>query len=101
MSRTNDELVQETYGESFGLSDILACYIDFGDTDEDPIRISFAKNGDDLGPAFEFTKTDVKEFYPHILTKNVRFECNFGQLVRISDMVVSCPLFGTSPSSIA
>jgi hypothetical protein len=81
MSKTNDELIEETYGESFGLSDILASYIDF---DENFIRISFTKNGEDYGQAFEFSKIDSHEFYPHILVKNVKFECNFGQLVSIS-----------------
>jgi hypothetical protein len=80
MSKANDELSEETYGEPYGLSDILACYIDFGDT---LIRISFTKNGEDYGQAFEFPKTDSSEFYPHILVKNVKFECNFGQLVSI------------------
>jgi hypothetical protein len=81
MSKTNDELIEETYGESFGLSDVLASYIDF---DENLIRISFTKNGEDYGQAFEFSKIDSNEFYPHILVKNVKFECNFGQLVSSS-----------------
>jgi hypothetical protein len=83
MSRINDEPVEETYGEPFGLSDVLACYIDFGDDDDDLIRISFTKNGEDYGQAFEFSKTNSNEFYPHILVKNIKFECNFGQIVSI------------------
>ena len=90
MSKLNDELSEDTYGESFGLSDILACYIDFGNNDDNMIRISFTKNGQDYGQAFEFDKTNYSNnndenrfiFYPHILVKNVKFECNFGQLVR-------------------
>jgi hypothetical protein len=81
MSKTNDEFIEETYGESFGQSDIVASYIDFND--DDVIRISFTKNGEDYGQGFEFSKTNSKEFYPHILVKNVKFECNFGQLVSI------------------
>jgi hypothetical protein len=80
MSKINEELIEETYGESFGLTDVLASYIDF---DDNLIRISFTKNGEDYGQAFEFLKTNSNEFYPHILVKNVKFECNFGQLVRI------------------
>jgi len=80
MSKINDEFIDETYGESFGLSDILASYIDF---DDNLIRISFTKNGQDYGQAFEFSKTNSNVFYPHILVKNVKFECNFGQLVSI------------------
>ncbi|CAF1140885.1 unnamed protein product [Rotaria magnacalcarata] len=81
MSKTNDELIEESYGEAFGLSDVLGCYIDFGDNSEDNlIRISFTKNEEDYGQAFEFSKTNLNEFYPHILVKNAKFECNFGQL---------------------
>lgn len=80
MSKSNDQMIEESYGESFGPSDVIASYIEF---DENFIRISFAKNGEDFGQAFELTKNDSNEFYPHILVKNVKFECNFGQLVRI------------------
>ena len=79
MSKSNDQILEESYGESFGPSDVIASYIEF---DENLIRISFAKNGEDYGQAFELTKNDSNEFYPHILVKNVKFECNFGQLVR-------------------
>ncbi|CAF0841442.1 unnamed protein product [Adineta steineri] len=79
LSTTNTEFMEDTYGESFGLSDVIACYIDFGD-DDNLIRISFTKNGEDYGQAFEFSKTNSIEFYPHILVKNVKFECNFGQI---------------------
>ncbi len=86
MSKTNDELIEEIYGGSFGLADVLASYIDF---DENLIRISFTKNGEDLGQAFEFSKTNLNEFYPHVLVKNVKFECNFGQLVSIDSGFLS------------
>lgn len=79
MSKSNDQLLDESYGEAFGPSDVIGSYIEF---DENFIRISFAKNGEDYGQAFEMTKNDSNEFYPHILVKNVKFECNFGQLVR-------------------
>jgi hypothetical protein len=81
MSKINDEIIENSYGESFGQSDILGCYIDFDE--ENLIRISFTKNKEDYGQAFEFPKTNLNEFYPHILVKNVKFECNFGQLVRM------------------
>jgi hypothetical protein len=80
MSKINDELIEETYGEPFGLSDVVASYIEF---DDNLIRISFTKNDEDYGQAFEFPKTNSNEFYPHILVKNVKFECNFGQFVSI------------------
>ncbi len=90
MRKANDELIEETYGESFGPSDVVASYIDF---DENLIRISFTKNGEDYGQAFEFSKNDSREFYPHILVKNVKFECNFGQLVSID-------MFGFSKNNV-
>jgi ATP-dependent RNA helicase DDX1 len=86
----NDDLSEDTYGESFGLSDTIGCYIDFGNNeDENLIHISFTKNGQDFGQAFELDKRNLSNnndenrfiFYPHILVKNVKFECNFGQLV--------------------
>ena len=86
MSKVNDQSAEDAYGEAFGLSDVLACYIDFGTTDEDGvIRFSFAKNGQDLGQAFELERTNLDDtrltFYPHLLVKNVKFQCNFGQAV--------------------
>ncbi|CAF1562434.1 unnamed protein product [Rotaria sp. Silwood1] len=88
--KLNDEFSEDKYGESFGVKDILGCYIDFGNNDDNnnKIYISFTKNGQDLGQAFELDKTNfinnIDEnrliFYPHILVKNIKFECNFGQL---------------------
>ncbi len=80
MSKTNDEWIEENYGESFGVNDVLASYIEL---DEQFIRISFTKNGVDYGQAFEHPRTNSNPFYPHILVKNAKFECNFGHLVRI------------------
>jgi hypothetical protein len=84
MSKFNNELSEDTYGESFGLSDILGCYIDFDD--ENIIQISFTKNGQDYGQSFEIIKTNINDenrliFYPHILVKNIKFQCHFGHLV--------------------
>lgn len=76
LSKTKNELSEDTYGESFGVSDVITAYIDFN---EDVIQMSFARNGQDCGQAFEIPKADYKQFYPHILVKNVKFECNFGQ----------------------
>ena len=82
MCKFNDKFSDDDYGESFDQSDVIGCYIDFGDDNEENlIRISFTKNGDDYGQAFEFSNNNSTEFYPHILVKNVKFECNFGQIV--------------------
>lgn len=85
ISKISDQLAEETYGEPFGQSDVIGCYIDFGENEnENLIKISFTKNGQDFGQAFEIDKTQ-SVFYPHILVKNVKFECNFGQLVSRED----------------
>lgn len=89
MKKFNDEFFEDTYGEPFGPSDILGCYIDFGDQEnENIIQLSFTKNGQDYGQAFEIDKTTINDenrliFYPHILMKNVQLECNFGQSVSL------------------
>lgn len=71
----------EDYGQQFTEGDVITAYLDF---DQDPadIFISFAKNGDDLGVCFPIKKSDLEEvaLFPHVLTKNVAFECNFGAL---------------------
>ena len=92
MSKFNDEISEDSYGESFGLSDVIGCYIDLDGTEEEnKIRISFTKNGQDYGQAFELDKASLSSdnnndanrlvFYPHVLVKNIKFECNFGQSV--------------------
>ena len=89
--RVNDEFHEENYGETFTRDDVLACYLDLGVDDEEnrSIRVSFTKNGEDLGTAFEYShqtfaeQTNSTIFYPHILVKNVKFQCNFGQSVSL------------------
>jgi len=48
--------------------------------------VSYAKNGEDLGTCFEIKVEDLagQPLFPHVLTKNCSFECNFGQMVRLS-----------------
>ena len=57
----------------------------------------FSKNGNDQGPCFEVEKEklDGKALFPHILTKNTEFECNFGAKVGTGKEL---PLF-TVPST--
>ena len=45
------------------------------------MELSFAVNGEPLGVAFTIQKGDLngQALFPHILTKNCRFEVNFGQ----------------------
>ncbi|CAL1539438.1 unnamed protein product [Lymnaea stagnalis] len=65
------------YGQSFGPGDVITAYLDL---ENDPVIISYAKNGEDLGTCFEITKEKLGEnaLFPHLMTKNTEFECNFG-----------------------
>lgn len=52
--------------------------------ESDPKTVSFSKNGEDLGAAFELTEDlEGKELYPHVLVKNAEFSVNFGSQVII------------------
>ena len=73
------------------------------DTASGSVEFSFSKNGIDLGTAFVVPKKDLDDFleklnseaansedkqdnlifFPHVLTKNVVFEMNFGQRVSL------------------
>jgi len=50
----------------------------------DSVVISYDKNGEDLGTCFTIEASELADqpLFPHILTKNCSFECNFGQMVR-------------------
>lgn len=55
--------------------------------ESDPKTISFSKNGEDLGVAFELTEDlEGKALHPNILIKNAEFSVNFGSQVRISSI---------------
>ena len=42
--------------------------------------MTFTKNGEDQGDAFQIPKSNIGDaaLFPHILAKNVKFEVNFG-----------------------
>eukprot|EP00092_Neocalanus_flemingeri_P046546 GFUD01052381.1.p1 GENE.GFUD01052381.1~~GFUD01052381.1.p1 ORF type:complete len:477 (+),score=169.69 GFUD01052381.1:85-1515(+) len=67
----------EEYGEKFEKGDVIGAFIDFT---QDEINVTFTKNGEDQGDAFQISKTDLdtKDLFPHIMAKNVKFEVNFG-----------------------
>lgn len=69
----------DDFGHTFGKEDVITSYIDF---EMSPPTISYAKNGDDLGIAFEVDEKilEKESFFPHILSKNCEFEVNFGEL---------------------
>lgn len=64
----------DDYGESFGLRDIIGCFLDL-----DGMEIRYSKNGVDLGKAFtlrnEFRNAT---FYPAVVLKNAEMSFNFG-----------------------
>ncbi|CAN7995448.1 unnamed protein product, partial [Ixodes hexagonus] len=66
------------YGQPFAEGDVI---LGLADMDSDPVRLSFAKNGNDLGVAFEVPKATLagQPLFPHVLSKNCSFEVNFGQ----------------------
>jgi heterogeneous nuclear ribonucleoprotein U-like protein 1 len=45
------------------------------------VTMSYSLDGEDLGVAFTVPKAELKgePLFPHILTKNSSFSCNFGQ----------------------
>lgn len=64
------------YGQSFGVDDVIGCYLDL---ESDPKTVSFTKNGEDMGLAFEFTEElSNQALFPHVLIKNAEFVVNFG-----------------------
>ncbi|XP_052265437.1 uncharacterized protein LOC127867956 isoform X2 [Dreissena polymorpha] len=68
------------YGEKFGIGDVIGCLLDL---ESNPPNMSYAKNGRWLGVAHPLRNFQVgkkeQALFPHILTKNIRFEVNFGQ----------------------
>lgn len=69
----------QDYGKQFGKDDVVGCYVDL--TGENNIDLSFTVNGENQGIAFSISKEEIGDvaLYPHILTKNCTFCCNFGQ----------------------
>lgn len=74
---TNDTF--EEYGQPFNAEDVIGCLLDF-DSNEENVLISYAFNGTKQEVAFEVPKSSLedKALFPHILSKNISFEVNFG-----------------------
>jgi hypothetical protein len=67
----------EEYGEKFGKGDVVGAYIDF---EGEEVSLTFTKNGEDQGDAFQIPKSELGEgLFPHVMARNVKFEVNFGQ----------------------
>ncbi|XP_018401883.1 PREDICTED: heterogeneous nuclear ribonucleoprotein U isoform X2 [Cyphomyrmex costatus] len=67
------------YGSPFGKDDVVGCYLDM--TPENTIELFYTVNGKNVGSAFSICKEELgdKPLFPHILSKNCTFVCNFGQ----------------------
>lgn len=61
---------------------ILSIVCPFQDLQSEPCTVEYTLNGESLGVAFEFSKEELGEaaLFPHIISKNVAFKVNFGQL---------------------
>lgn len=69
---TNNNFVQ--YGERYKSMDVIGCMLDTVDW-----KMSFSKNGVDLGEAFKIdTKIRSRPFYPAVGLKNAELTINFG-----------------------
>lgn len=64
----------DPYGESFGMSDVIGCYIDL-----DVNTIKWSKNGVDFGKAYDIPNS-LKNgvFYAAVCLKNAELKFNFG-----------------------
>ena len=67
----------DEYGEKFAKGDVIGAFIDFS---QNEINLTFTKNGEDQGDAFQISQEDLgaDALFPHIATRNVKFEVNFG-----------------------
>lgn len=69
----------EDYGRAFEVDDVVGVYLDL---QSDPCTVEYTLNGESLGVAFEVAQEELGEsaLFPHIISKNVAFKVNFGQL---------------------
>ena len=67
----------EDYGEKFQKGDVIGAFLDFT---QGEINVTFTKNGEDQGDAFQISKETLSDnaLFPHVMTRNVKFEVNFG-----------------------
>ncbi|XP_016391527.1 ATP-dependent RNA helicase DDX1-like [Sinocyclocheilus rhinocerous] len=64
----------DSYGEEFTMHDTIGCYVD-----PDKSQMSFSKNGNDLGLAFEIpSQLKNQAFFASCVLKNAELKFNFG-----------------------
>ncbi|PNF41629.1 hypothetical protein B7P43_G07638, partial [Cryptotermes secundus] len=65
------------YGKSFCVGDVVGALLDL---DSDAVTMIFTINGETQGVAFSINRSELqdKALFPHILSKNTKFRCNFG-----------------------
>jgi heterogeneous nuclear ribonucleoprotein U-like protein 1 len=68
----------EDYGVTFAKDDVVSAFVDLS---SDPVTFSFAKNGESQGVAFSVAQSELegKAIFPHISSRNTKFEVNFGK----------------------
>ncbi|KAF4522480.1 hypothetical protein B566_EDAN002565 [Ephemera danica] len=65
----------DDYGEAYGKNDVLGCFLDL-----ESKKISFSKNGVDLGVAFNIPgNMSDASFFPAVVLKNAEMSFNFGK----------------------
>jgi len=68
------------YGQSFGLNDVIGCYVEFLADDDASAQLSFSKNGVDLGVAFTVPPSQTSQgLFPAVVLKNAEIRYNFGK----------------------
>lgn len=67
----------EEYGEKFTKGDVIGAFLEIG---AEEVSMTFSKNGEDQGDAYQIPVAEWKNMplFPHILTRNVKFQVNFG-----------------------
>lgn len=86
------------YGTPFGKDDVVGCYLDM--TSENTVELFYTVNGKNIGFAFSISKEELgdRPLFPHILSKNCTFVCNFGQEEAWCEQIPEYALIGNVES---
>jgi len=74
----------EEYGEKFTKGDVIGAFLEIGNEE---VSMTFSKNGEDQGDAYQIpvAEWNKKPLFPHFLTRNVKFQVNFGVEKEVAD----------------